>query len=50
MLSIISPQNGSSYYEEEAKRSSYRSRQRVVIMEFILEEDRFREVDREELN
>ncbi len=39
-----------AYYEEEAKRSSYRSRQRVVIMEFILEEDRFREVDREELN
>ena len=38
------------YYEEEAKRTSYRSRQRVVIMEFILEEDRFREVDREELN
>ena len=39
-----------AYYEEEAKRTSYRSRQRVVIMEFILEEDRFREVDREELN
>ena len=38
------------YYEEERKRSSYRSSQRVVIMEFILEEDRFREVDREELN
>lgn len=39
-----------AYYEEEAKRTSCRSPQRVAIMEFILEEDRFREVDRGELN
>ena len=39
-----------AYYEEENKRTSYRSAQRVAIMEFILEEDRFREVDRKELD
>lgn len=38
------------WYEEERKRSRYSSAQKVTMVEFILEEDRFREVERKELD
>ena len=38
-----------AYYEEERSRGHYSKAQRVVMTEFILEDDRFREVKREEL-
>lgn len=38
-----------AYYEEERSRGRYSKAQRVVMTEFILEDDRLREVKREEL-
>lgn len=38
------------WYEEERKRSMYSNAQKVTVVEFISEENRFREVERKELD
>lgn len=39
-----------AWYEEERKKSRYSDAQKIAMVEFISEEDRFREVDRTELD
>ena len=39
-----------AWYEEERKESRYSDAQKIAMVEFISEEDRFREVERTELD